>query len=100
MIKHIVLWKLHDYAEGRTKQENAQRMKEWLLDLKAKIADIEFLEAGININPGADAFDILLYSEFESVDALERYQRHPEHIKFKEKIQSIRSEKRVIDYEV
>jgi len=100
MIKHLVVWKLHDFAEGKTKSENAFRMKEWIEDLKFKIPEIQFLEAGININPADDAFDIVLYSAFEDIAALERYQNHPEHIKFKEKIQNLRSEKKVVNYEV
>jgi len=100
MIKHLVVWKLHDFAEGKKKSENAFRMKEWIEDLKFKIPEIQFLEAGININPADDALDIVLYSAFKDVAALERYQNHPEHIKFKEKIQNLRSEKRVVDYEV
>jgi hypothetical protein len=75
-------------------------MKEWIEDLKFKIPEIQFLEAGININPADDAFDIVLYSAFEDAAALERYQNHPEHIKFKEKIKNFRSEKKVVDYEV
>jgi quinol monooxygenase YgiN len=100
MIKHIVVWKLHDFAEGKTKQENAFRMKEWLQDLKLNIPDIHFLEAGININPADDAFDVVLFSEFDDIAALARYQNHPEHIKFKEKIKNLRSEKKMVDYEV
>jgi len=99
MIKHIVVWKLLDFAEGKSKLENAHRMREWLEDLKSKIREIHFLEAGININPADDSFDVVLYSEFQDRAALARYQDHPEHIKFKEKIQNLRSEKKVVDYE-
>jgi quinol monooxygenase YgiN len=42
----------------------------------------------------------VLYSEFEDIAGLARYQNHPEHIKFKEKIKNLRSEKKMVDYEV
>ncbi len=100
MVKHIVMWKLYDSAEGFTKAENARRMKQELEKLKAGIPAIQYLEAGINVNDSEDAFDVVLYAEFESREALATYQRHPEHVRFKEFIDGIRSEKRVVDYEV
>ncbi len=100
MIKHILMWKLHDFAEGMTKYENALKMKKWLEDLKAKIPEIEKLEVGINFNQSEDAYDIVLYSEFKDKASLETYQNLPEHIHFKEKIKNIRLEKKVVDYEI
>jgi hypothetical protein len=100
MVKHIVMWKLHEFAVGKTKNENANQIAQWLRDLKLKIPEIKFLEAGINFNPANDAFDVVLYSEFDNVAALERYQNHPDHVKFKQMIQNLRSEKNVVDYEV
>ena len=100
MVKHIVFWKLHDFAEGRNKKENAFRMKRWLENLKLTISKIDYLEVGINFNDSDDAYDIVLYSEFKDKASLEIYQYHPEHAQFKEKIKSIRSEKKVVDYEI
>ena len=100
MIKHIVMWKLKESAEGFTKAENAKRMKKWLEDLKLSIPEIKKLEVGINFNSSAVAFDVVLYNEFENKNALEIYQDHPEHIKFKNKINTIRTERTVVDYEI
>ena len=100
MVKHIVMWKLHESAEGFTKTENAKRMKKWLEDLKLSIPGIKKLEVGINFNPSAAAYDILLFSEFENKKELKIYQDHPDHLIFKQKINNIRSEKTVVDYEI
>ena len=100
MIKHIVMWKLYDSAEGYSKAENAQRMKRELEALPERIAEIRSLEVGINVNPGTDAFDIVLVAEYDSLENLRAYQAHPAHLQFKEFIQNIRSEKRSVDYEV
>ena len=35
MVKHIIMWKLYDFAEGFSKEENAQRMKQQLEELAA-----------------------------------------------------------------
>ena len=100
MVKHIVMWRLKESAEGFTKAENAKRMKNWLEDLKLFIPEIMEMEVGINFNPSQAAFDIVLYSEFENKKALEIYQNHPEHIKFKNNINNIRTERTVVDYEI
>jgi quinol monooxygenase YgiN len=100
MIKHIVVWKLYDFAAGMSKKDNALKMKQWLKDLKSKIPEIRKLEVGINFNDSDDAYDIILYSEFKDKASLEIYQNHPEHAQFKERIKHIRSEKKVVDYEI
>ena len=41
MIKHIVMWKLKDEAEGNSKDENAKIIKNSLEDLKGKIVSRE-----------------------------------------------------------
>ncbi|MEJ2181559.1 MAG: Dabb family protein [Gammaproteobacteria bacterium] len=101
MIKHIVLWKLKDHAEGKTRQENAVQLKTELENLNGVIPGLIRLEVGINIgSSGDDDSDVILYSEFENMGALENYYPHPEHVKIKPFAQAIRSERRVIDYEV
>ena len=100
MVKHIVMWKLHDFAEGMNKDENALRMKQWLEELQSAIPEIQKLEVGINFNNADDAYDIVLYSEFKDKASLEIYQNHPAHIEFKNKIKDIRSDKKVVDYEI
>jgi hypothetical protein len=64
MFKHIVVWKLKEFAEGASKEENARKMKVLLEGLKGKIRAIKSLEVGININGYPDSYDVILYSEF------------------------------------
>ena len=100
MVKHIIMWKLYDFAEGFSKTENAQRMKHRLQELERRIPEIQHLEVGINVNNSPDAFDIVLYSEFRNLQDLQTYQNHPAHLEFKEFVSGIRSHKRVVDYRV
>jgi len=100
MVKHIIMWKLKDCAGGFSKDENAQRIKQRLEELQHRIQEIKYLEAGININDLPHAFDIVLYSEFQHRDDLAMYQNHPAHLEFKEFISGLRSDRRVVDYEV
>ncbi|MDW7679196.1 MAG: Dabb family protein [bacterium] len=100
MVKHIVMWKLWETAAGYSREENARRIKQNLEGMKSHIPQIKFLEVGINFNSSAAAFDVALYSEFNDREDLQIYQQHPQHVKFKEMIQSLRSDRVVIDYEV
>ncbi len=98
MLKHIVMWKLKDLAEGRTKAENAKMMKLMLEGLTETIQEIEHIEVGINIIPSEAAFDVVLYSEFKNEKALLKYQKHPEHVKVAEIVGKIKEDRVVVDY--
>jgi hypothetical protein len=52
-----------------------------MLALRISIADIEYLEIGRDILHDARSWDLILIMRFASVDALRRYQQHPEHQK-------------------
>ncbi|MBN2111461.1 MAG: Dabb family protein [Methanosarcinaceae archaeon] len=98
MLKHIVMWKLKDIAQGRTKKENAELMKEMLEGLKEKIPEIDKMEVGINIDPSDAAFDVVLYSEFMDEKALVSYQKHPEHVRVADFVSKINEKRVVVDY--
>jgi len=100
MVKHIVMWKLAEFAEGGSKQQNAQKMRDMLVALKHSIPQIVRIEVGINFNVSDAAWDVILFSEFESVNDLETYQEHPEHKKVGVFIGKIRTDRAVADYEV
>ncbi len=98
MIKHIVMWKLMDFAEGCSRKENALKIKTMLEGLKDKIVQIVKLEVGINLNDSAMAFDAVLISEFEDLDKLEIYKNHPEHVKVADFVAKVRQDRAVVDY--
>lgn len=100
MIKHLVLWKLKDDADGKPKQKNALELKAALEGLKGKIGEIQALEVGLNFNPADTASDLSLYTEFKSREDLDKYQRHPEHLKVVDLVKKVTMERRVSDYEI
>jgi hypothetical protein len=99
MIIHIVMWTLKDFAEGKDKSENIHIMKEKLESLIDHVDVIRKLEVGLNFNARAAAYDIVLYSEFDSKEDLNAYQIHPEHRKVSEFIGKIDDKRAVVDYE-
>lgn len=98
MVKHIVMWKLSDVAEGKTRDENAAVIKEELEHLSEIIDGLLAFEIGSNFNPAG--FDLVLYSEFTSIEALRAYDVHPEHLKVRSYIHKVISDRSVVDYEV
>jgi hypothetical protein len=100
MVKHVVMWKLKDFAEGAGKKENALKIKSSLEGLKSKIQEIKFLEVGVSISDAPDFYDMVLISEFKDMRDMESYRKHPEHVKAAEFIGKVQLERKVVDYTV
>jgi len=98
MLKHIVLFKLKEKAEGAARGDNANKLKRELEALPAKIPQIMRMEVGLNAVPSEAAYDVAIYSEFADKDALAIYQKHPEHMKVVELVKKIVEGRAVTDY--
>ena len=98
VIKHIVMWKLKDSHEGMSKDECIAKIKQELEGLKSAIPEIKIMELGKNFNELPVSYDVVLYSEFESMEDLEIYQKHPEHVKVAKFIRQIRTDVALADY--
>ena len=100
MIKHIVMWKFQDEADGRTKVENMQIFKDGLEALVPIIPEIKSLEVGINEVESDASYDIILVSTFNTIDDLKFYATHPEHLKVGEFCAKVRISRVVVDYTI
>lgn len=100
MIKHIVFFRLKEEAEGKSKMENAQIIKDGLLGLLGKVPSLRSEKVGINIpNAPRTDFDICLECEFDNWDDLHAYVVHPEHQKVAGFIALCREARAAVDYE-
>ena len=99
MIKHIVMWQLKDEAEGNPRSANAELMKDKLEDLQGRIPGLLTIEAGLDFSRTDSSADVVLYSTFESREALNAYQVHPEHEAVKDFIGAVTAARWVVDYE-
>jgi hypothetical protein len=100
MIKHIVFWKLKDHAEGADRAANALKMKALLDSCADLVPGILKFEAAL-AQPGLEAtYDVVLYSEFASRQALDAYQDHPGHVAIKPFIGAVREARQCMDYEL
>lgn len=99
MIKHVVLFKLAPFAEGNSKQENALYLKERLEALGTMIPELLKIEVFINIpDISADNFDLVLMAEFKTLQDLDIYIKHPEHVKVASFMAKVKTDRAAIDY--
>lgn len=96
MIKHIVMWKFKEDVAEADKLE----MKRKLESLKGIVPVLLDIEVGLDV-VGSDASkDMVLYSEFNSLDDLKAYAVHPEHLKVVEFVKPLVCERHVVDYDI
>ncbi len=97
MIKHIVMWNL----AGDTPQANREAclfLKERFEGLEGLIPGLLKIEVGVDISRIDYACDVVLYTEFESEQALVDYAVHPEHLRVKEELGALRITRHQVDY--
>ncbi len=100
MVKHIVFWKLKEEAHGNGKATNASLIKEKLEALNGKIEGLIKVEVGINFLESASNYDVALYSEVTSKEALDFYQNHPLHQAVLPFVKEAVSSRIAVDFEI
>ena len=99
MIRHIVMWKFRDFAEGLSREENIIKVKTMLEALPEKIDFIREMQVQINVNPKEGMYDAVLLSTFDTLEDVARYRVHPEHKKISSYVALIKENRASVDYE-
>ncbi len=76
MVKHIILWKLKDEHNNASIKAGIKIGLEGLIGKIPGLIEIKVQNEGL---PSSNA-DVMLYSVFESEEALKGYAIHPEHV--------------------
>tara|TARA_B100000809_G_scaffold237914_1_gene258231 strand:- start:26064 stop:26369 length:306 start_codon:yes stop_codon:yes gene_type:complete len=101
MYKHVVLWKLKEEADGKSRKELALEVKRRLDALPAHISEIKGFETAINIGDyGASFFDVSIVAVFDTKDTFWAYTKYPIHDEVVAYIQSVQEAEHIVDYEV
>lgn len=98
MINHVVLFKLKDFPAGE-KEKVLTELKLLLEGLKDKISEVKYLEVGLNYEVDSKSHDIALISHFESIEDLDKYRIHPEHLKVVARFGETTVTRAAVDYE-
>ena len=100
MIKHIVMWQFKEYAQGKTRQENMEYAKAKLEALPDVIPCLISLHVHLNVNDKPGMYDAVMEAEFNSLDDLFTYRKHPDHKTISEYIALCRCGRASVDYEI
>lgn len=98
MLKHIVMWKVKENHEGKSKNDLIDEFKAKLEGLKDSVPGVKSLEVGKNISESPSAQDIILVTEFENEEALNNYRQHPQHLKVVEYVKDVVQAGYAVDY--
>jgi hypothetical protein len=99
MIRHIVMWKLKG-PSTEDKRRQAEQARDALLGMFGKVPGLTEIEVGIGAVSGEQEADLVLSTTHDSWQALSDYQVHPAHEPVKKLIGELRTERRVVDFEV
>lgn len=99
MINHVVLFKLKKYDSQSEKQNVISAIEDALLSLLDKIGELKYIEVGINYELESKSHDICLITHFETVDHLDAYRIHPEHLEVAKLIGQHAVERAAVDFE-
>jgi hypothetical protein len=93
------MWKLRGDAPEE-KAGNIVALRRSFDSLRGRIPGLLHLEIGVDTSGVDYACDVVLYSEFESQQALDAYAGHPEHLRVKQEIGDMRIARHQVDYAV
>lgn len=97
MINHVVLFKLKAYP-AEEKIQIIEKFKSMLLGLKEKIDELKHIEVGENYELDSKSFDLALITHFESVEDLDVYRVHPEHMKVVAYVGEVTEARAAVDF--
>lgn len=100
MVRHIVMFKLKEFASPAEKQAKLDEIKTRLEALIDKIDVLRKIEVKFNCNP-EESWDLILITELDSLADVSTYANHPEHVAVaKGIIGPIKADRACVDYEM
>lgn len=100
MVRHIVMFKLKEFASPAEKQAKLDEIKTKLEALIDKIDVLRSIEVKFNCNP-VETWDLILITELYSLADVNTYANHPEHVAVaKGIIGPVKADRACVDYEL
>ena len=99
MVRHIVMFKLTEFATPADKLAKMQEIKTGLEALIDKIDVLRLIRVDFNINP-EETWDVILTTELDSLEDVKTYANHPENVAVsKGIIGPVKADRACVDYE-
>lgn len=99
MLKHIVMWNVRG-DDAATRARHIALLKREFESLRGRVPGLLHLEVGVDESRIDYACDVVLYTEFDSREALAAYAEHPEHLRVKRALGDLRIARHQVDYDV
>ncbi len=94
------MWKFVDSFDGMDKEGIMSEVEKRLGALEGIIPEIRSMKFERDILRSKRSFDMIYLTQFDSLEALERYRVHPEHVKVAKFIALVREAQAVTDTEI
>ena len=99
MVRHIVMFKLTEFATPADKLAKMQEIKTGLEALIDKIDVLRLIRVDFNINP-EETWDVILTTELDSLEDVKKYANQHEHVAVsKGIIGPVKADRACVDYE-
>lgn len=98
MVRHIVLFQLKKTVSEGERLSVMNKFKEAIEALPKDIDIIRKIEVRFNMNP-AEVYDIALVSEFDSLEDVNFYAKHPLHVAAGKLLADVKESRACVDYE-
>ncbi len=94
------MFKLKEFENAEAKQAKLNEIKERLEALIDKIEVLKYIHVDFNCNP-AETWDLILTTELATLEDVNTYANHPEHVAVaKGIIGPVKADRACVDYEV
>lgn len=100
MVRHVVMWKFKEEAEGKSKEENMNAVKNGLLALPALIPQLKKAEVYFDVSHTDMSMDLMLVTEHDTLEDMRAYAEHPEHLKVSAYVRRVIERRVVLDSEL
>jgi hypothetical protein len=99
MIRHVLTWKL-GADDAAQKDSDFAELAAGFGALPHVIPAIKSLHIGRDIDETKGNWDVALIIDFATAADLETYQQHPEHVKVKDVVRRVTTERTCVDFEL
>ena len=100
MIRHIVLFKLKDFSSEVERNDALEKVLINFRSLIGEIPQIRKYKVETDLIGSDSSFDVVIDSDFDTLDDLKAYQNHPAHMYAVDQNKQWSEKKVVIDYEI
>lgn len=99
MIRHVCMFEFLEKAEGRTREENLAIVKSMLEALPKAIPQIRSSSVALNAEGAPqDNWHLVLIADFDSLEDLETYRVHPDHVAVIRFMRPMRASRACVDF--